>query len=105
MTTIKLHNLTRRLLELQGPHAVVCKALGRCLCHRGGGWPVLRLLPNGAQGAAVLVPDAWLEAPDVQAALRRGALKSFGAPDPTAAIPAPAGAPATKAARRRGAKE
>jgi hypothetical protein len=47
---IKLQNLTRRLLELQGPHAAVCKALGRCLCHRGGGWPVLRFLPFGNQG-------------------------------------------------------
>lgn len=103
--TIKLQNLTRRLLELQGPHAAVCKALGRCLCHRGGGWAVLRLLPAGCQGESVDVPAAWMHAPDVQAALLRGAIKVHGATAPLVASPAPVGAPETKAARRRGAKE
>jgi hypothetical protein len=101
---VKIQNRTTRVLELQAPHAVVCKALGRCLCHRGGGWAVLRIMPHGTQGATQAVDAAWLLAPDVKAALLRRAILVHGAPL-SASNTAPAGAPDTKAARRRGAKE
>lgn len=98
---IKIQNKTTRVLEIQAPHAVVCKALGRCLCHRGGGWAVLRLMPHGAQGATQAVPEAWLIAPDVKAAILRRAILVHEVSEKGA----PAGASAKPAARRRGAKE
>lgn len=99
---VRIQNKTSRVLELQAPHAVVCKALGRCLCHRGGGWAVLRLLPHGTQGATQTVHEVWLIAPDVKAAILRRAILVHGE---TSDQGAPAGASAKPAARRRGAKE
>lgn len=99
---IKIQNLTRRMLELSAPHATVCKALGRCLCHRGtGAWACIHLAPHGTQAATQTLPAAWALSPTVQAAVRRGACKVHY----PHATTAPASAPAPKAARRRGAKE
>ena len=100
--TIKIQNLTRRVMELHAPHADVCVRLGRCLCSRTGACAVLRLMPAGTAGDCARVAPAWAHSPAVKAALLRKAIKVSG---PSTTNAAPASAPAPKPARRRGAKE
>lgn len=100
--TITLANTSGRLAVLLLEHELTCVASGRCGCERRrDGTPLPASLTLAAGERRAELPEALLQLPTVQAALRRGALRVEHTPYPpepglAIAVPqdgGPAGAP------------
>ena len=73
--SVSISNTSGRCMVFVLPHDPVCAALGRCQCEaavRRQERPVAPSLTLATGMTATGLPDAFLEAPDVARAVRRG---------------------------------
>lgn len=89
MPTIDLRNDTQRYLQIELPHASVCKRAGVCCCYKGGAPRTVHIAP---QCWALKVPAAALLCAELQALIAKREVHvkyekpAEGAPPPARAV-------------------
>ncbi len=75
--SITLINATKRIKLFNLPHASYCKALGNCACtvQQGKNRRICKSLTLPAGASLDNIPEAVLDIPEVQRAVRAGVLK------------------------------